>query len=480
MVNRESDHTIVLGDGRADHVGKGVTELCSPQRKHGPDMEGRANMRTSLWGIAEKAESDKKYRFENLYSLLNEANLKTSSFELKRNAAPGVDRIDFKEYRKNLDSNIRDLVKRLKERKYRAKLVRRKYIPKSPGKFRPLGIPAIEDKLVQLAVAKILNAIYEEDFLNCSFGYRPQIGPRNAVQELTFNLQYGSFGWIVEADIKGFFDNINHDWLLKMLKERINDRSLLQLIKKWLKAGILETDGKVVHPASGTPQGGIVSPILANIYLHYALDLWFEKRTKANCRGMTMIVRYADDFVCAFQYKEDADKFYRQLSDRLGKFSLEVAPEKTRILRFSRFNLVKNEGFVFLGFEFRWKLNYKGKPQVKRRTAPKKLKASINNFKEWIKENRNMKISLLFKTLKSKYQGYWNYYGIHDNCKSQGSFFYHTTRLLLKWLNRRSQRKSYNWKGFRELMKHFAIPGPRITEKPAKPRLNFLWAKASA
>ena len=461
-------------------MGKGVTGLCSPQRKHEPAKRGRVTMQTSLRGIAKRAKAHKKHRFGGLYRLLNEENLKSCFYELKRKAAPGVDRVDFYEYRKNLDANIQDLVGRLKRKSYRARLVRRKYIPKAPGKVRPLGIPVLEDKLVQLAVSRILNAIYEQDFLPCSFGYRNGIGPLNAVQEMTFNLQYGSFGWVVEADIKEFFNNINHDWMIRMLGERINDRSLTRLIKKWLKAGILEEDGRVIHPATGTPQGGIVSPVLANIYLHYALDLWFEKIIKRNSKGKAMIVRYADDFVCAFQYKSEAEAFYSQLGDRLLKFSLETAPEKTRIIRFSRFKLKQNGGFQFLSFEFRWRINTKGEAQVKRRTAPKKLRASVLRFQEWIKENRDKKITELFKTLKLKYQGYWNYYGIHDNQRSLGRFYHHTTHLLYKWLNRRSQRKSYNWRGFKELMKWFRIPAPRIMEKPAKQRLNFLWEPASA
>lgn len=432
-------------------------------------------MQTTLWGISKKAKTHKNYRFGNLYSLLNESNLKSCFKGLKKKASPGVDKVDYYEYQKDLDSHIQDLVRRLKQGVYKAKLILRKYIPKSPGKFRPLGLPATEDKLLQLAVSKILNAIFEPNFFKTSFGYRPCIGAINAVQELTFNLQYGSFGWIVEADIKGFFDNINHNWMIRMLEERIEDKSFLRLIKKWLKAGILEKDGQVINPATGTPQGGIVSPVLANIYLHYALDWWFESRIKKNCQGKAMMIRYADDFVCAFQFKSDAEMFYLELGKRLGKFGLETAPDKTRIIRFSRFKTSENEGFNFLGFEFRWKINYKGKAQVKRRTSPEKLNAAINRFKEWIKESRNIKISELFETLQRKYRGYWNYYGIHDNSRSMGSFYYHTIRLVFKWLNRRSQRRSYNWQGLRDLLKQFKIPKPKVIEKPAKLRVGFLW-----
>jgi group II intron reverse transcriptase/maturase len=318
-------------------------------------------------------------------------------------------------------------------------------------------------------VAKILEAIYEEDFLDVSYGYRPGIGPQDAVRDLTRKLQFGKFSHIVEADIKGFFDNIDHNWMIRMLEERINDKAFLRLIKKWLKAGILDISGEVIHPATGTPQGGIVSPILANVYLHYALDLWFEKRIKRECNGEAMIIRYADDFVCAFQYQQDAELFYQRLNERLGEFGLEVCPEKTRILPFSRSPLKESETFDFLGFEFRRAISRKFRPIIRRRTSRKKLKASIAAFTEWIKTNRNKKISKLMTTLTSKYRGYWNYYGVIGNYDSLKTLYYQTRRILFKWLNRRSQRLSYNWAGFKDLLNQFLIPAPKITEKyPSK------------
>ena len=426
-------------------------------------------MQTSLRGISNRAAKDKEHRFGNLYGLLDENFLKWCFWQLKRDAAPGVDQVDFYEYRENLDENIANLVKRLKQKNYRAKLVRRQYIPKLNGKLRPLGIPATDDKVLQFAVAKILEAIYEEDFLDVSYGYRPGIGPQDAVRDLTRKLQFGRFSHIVEADIKSFFDKIDHNWMIRMLEERINDRAFLRLIQKWLKAGILDTSGEVIHPATGTPQGGIVSPILANVYLHYALDLWFEKRIKRECNGEALIIRYADDFVCAFQYQQDAELFYQQLNERLGKFGLEVSPEKTRILPFSRSMLKQSETFDFLGFEFRRALSRKLKPIIKRRTSRKKLRASIAAFTEWIKTNRNKKISKLMRTLTAKYRGYWNYYGVIGNYGSLKTFYYRTVRILFKWLNRRSQRLSYNWAGFQDLLKQFLIPAPKITEKyPSK------------
>lgn len=431
-------------------------------------------MQTSLRGIAIRAASHKKHRFRNLYGLLNEDNLRWCFPFLKKDAAPGADRVDCQEYQANLDSNIHDLVERLKGKRYRAKLVRRRYIPKLNGKMRPLGIPATEDKLLQLAVAKILEAIYEQDFLKCSYGYRPSRGPQDAAYDLASALYCGRYGWIVEADIKGFFDNIDHDWMIKMLKERVDDEPFLQLISKWLKAGILDTDGQVLHPVTGTPQGGVVSPVLANIYLHYALDLWFERKVKPQCSGDAMIIRFADDFVCAFRYRSDAEAFYRALGERIGKFGLQVAEEKTRILRFSRFDLKGSGRFDFLGFEFYWDRGRNGRNHLKRRTSRKKLRASLATFTDWIRRNRSQPRRKLFGTLRAKYRGYWNYYGVIGNYESLAQFFYLSKRLLFKWLNRCSQRRSYNWDGLQAALNYFGIGGPRITQISGPVQLSFL------
>lgn len=264
-----------------------------------PDIVGlEEGELTSLRGIAKRARARKGHRFQDLYRELNAELLHASWRDLNKDAASGVDRVTAQAYEQDLNAHIQDLVGRLKRKSYRAKLVRRCYIPKDDGGERPLGIPALEDKLVQLACAKLLNAIYEQDFLLVSYGYRPGRGAREAVTDLAFNLQYGRFGYVVEADIKGFFDTIDHDWLLEMLSRRIDDRAFLDLIRKWLKAGILETDGRVLHPQTGTPQGGIISPILANVYLHHVLDLWFERVVKPRCDGRAMVIRYADDYVC--------------------------------------------------------------------------------------------------------------------------------------------------------------------------------------
>ncbi|MDZ7843050.1 MAG: reverse transcriptase domain-containing protein [Gammaproteobacteria bacterium] len=279
-----------------------MTEVRSPQRKLVPDTVGLDEHEpTSLRGIAKRARACKDHRFRDLYRELNAELLHACWRDLNKDAASGVDAVTAQVYEQDLDANIRDLAQRLKTKRYRTKLVRRCYIPKDNGGYRPLGIPALEDKLVQRACAKLLNAIYEQDFLLVSYGYRPGRGAKEAVADLGFNLQYSKLGHVVEADIRSFFDDIDHDWLLRMVSLRIDDRAFLNLIRKWLKAGILDTDGQVLHPVTGTPQGGIVSPILANVYLHYALDLWFERVVKPHCGGQALIIRYADDFVCVRQ-----------------------------------------------------------------------------------------------------------------------------------------------------------------------------------
>lgn len=427
------------------------------------------DMQTSLRGIADRARRDKKARFRDLYRLLNEANLRGCFYQLRRAAAPGVDRVTFEQYEANLDAHLANLVERLKGKRYRAKLVRRKYIPKGNGKLRPLGIPALEDKLLQLAVARMLEAIYEQDFLESSWGYRPNRGPREASRELANRLFRGRIGWVVEADIKGFFDNISHEWMLRMLGERIEDCALLRLIGRWLKAGVLEESGEVVHPATGTPQGGIVSPVLANVYLHYVLDLWFERVVKKQCRGDVYKIRFADDFVCAFQFMAEAKRFERALPGRLGKFGLAVAPEKTRTLQFSRYVPEPNEAFDFLGFEFRWRKGRTGEMALKRRTSPKKFRASVKAFTEWIKKYRHSRMSLLMEKLAAKLRGYWNYYGVRGNSQSLSRFYDQCQKLLFKWLNRRSQKRSLTWVQFDALLKRYRIPTPRIVEQPYQP-----------
>lgn len=419
-------------------------------------------MQTSLRGIAEKAAKQKDYRFRNLFGLITVQFLLDCWHRLNKKASPGVDKVDAKAYEANLAGNVEALVEAVRKKWYRAKLVLRRYIPKLNGKMRPLGIPAIADKLLQTAVKQILEAIYEQVFLACSFGYRPNLGALDAVKYLSAKLRSGRYGFIVEADIKGFFDNINHDLLLEMLKIRIDDKPFMGLIQKWLKAGILDTDGKVINPVTGTPQGGIVSPILANVYLHYVLDLWFENVVKAHCSGAAYLCRYADDFVCVFENESDAVWFYQELGKRLEGYGLEIAADKTNLIRFSRTDRKADQCFEFLGFEFRWELNRFGKPVLQRSTSRKKYRASLAGFKDWMKKNCHIRKLMLFDKIRAKLRGYYNYYGIQGNYESLSDYFYQVKRILFKWINRRSQKKSYNWDGFSNLLEDFNLPRPRI------------------
>lgn len=292
------------------------------------------DLQTTLRGIANRAKREPKAKFGHLYTLLNEAMLIESFHALNRKAAAGVDGVTWREYESNLAANVADLVARLKKKSYKAKLVRRHYIPKAGGKLRPLGIPTIEDKMLQGAVTRILESIYEEDFFPFSWGYRPGRSALNASASVAGRISLGNYHWIVDADIKGFFDNIDHEWMIKMLAHRIDDKALLWLINKWLKAGILDQEaGQTISPERGTPQGGNISPILANIYLHYALDVWFEHRVRPATPGHATLVRYADDFVAAFQWQDQAERYLEHLRTRLGKFGLSLAAEKTKLVR---------------------------------------------------------------------------------------------------------------------------------------------------
>ena len=317
-------------------------------------------MQTKIQGIANKAKQNKKYRFRDLFRMIDEEALIGAWKLLNKKAAAGIDKVTARKYEENLKGNIMQIVGKLKKKRYRAKMVRRTYIPKGKGKMRPLGIPAVEDKLIQIVVAQILNAIYEQDFIPNSFGYRKNRNPHQAIQQITEELQYGMYNYVVEADIKGFFDNMKHEWIVQMLEQRVDDKAFIWLIKKWLKAGVMEEDGKVLHPITGSPQGGIVSPVLANIYLHYALDLWFEKKVKTASKGESYICRYADDFICAFRFATDANKFYQILGVRLKKFGLELSKEKTNIIQFSRYRIGQNGRFDF------WDLSLDGRYRERR------------------------------------------------------------------------------------------------------------------
>lgn len=427
-------------------------------------------METKLSRIAEIARTKPKESFTSLYHLLNEEMLLQCHRELNGHKAVGIDKVTKAEYEENLDENIQDLVQRLRRQSYRPLPVRRTYIPKGDGKGqRPLGISAYEDKIVQMGLSKILQAVYEADFLDCSYGFRPGRSAHDALRALNRVIEKGKISYVVDADIRGFFNNVDHGWLMKFIHLRIADPNLRRLIVKFLKAGIME-NGKVESTDLGTPQGSIASPILANVYLHYALDLWFDVAVKKRCKGQAELVRYADDYVCCFQYKEDAEMFYSALISRLAKFKLEVAEEKTNILMFGRFaaqhrekkGIGKPETFDFLGFTHYCGTSRAGKFRVKRKTSKKKFRAKVQAVKTWLKETRHEGLDVIMETMRKKLVGHYRYYGITDNSKMLGRFRYEVSRLLFKWLNRRSQRQSFNYESYNRLLGRHPLPEPRI------------------
>lgn len=426
-------------------------------------------METKLARIAEKAKANPKEVFTSLYHYLNEELLTQCHNELSADKAAGVDEVTKEEYEKDLKGNISKLVERLKKHSYKPQPVRRVYIPKDNGKVRPLGIPAYEDKIVQQGLKKILEKIYENDFLNNSYGFRPGRSCHDALKELGKRIM-GKTNHIVDADIKGFFDNVSHEWMMKFIGVRIADPNITRLINKFLKAGVME-EGKIEPTEVGTPQGGVISPLLANVYLHYALDLWFEIAIKPKMRGEASLVRYADDFVCCFQYKEEAEQFYAELKERLAKFGLEIAVNKSKIIEFGRFaagnrkakGIGKPETFDFLGFTHYCSQTRNGKFTVKRKTSRKKFKAKIKAFATWIREKRDTEnIRSIFKTVKRKLQGHYNYYGVTDNYRRIAKYRDIVGKLTFKWLNRRSQRKSFSWDKFNLYLKQNRLPKPRI------------------
>jgi group II intron reverse transcriptase/maturase len=428
-----------------------------------------ATMQTKLTLIAEIARRDHSAKINNVAYLLNEANLRECFDLLKEGKATGIDGVGIEEYGRTLDQNLKNLVARLKSQAYKPQPVRRTYIPKSNGKMRPLGIPATEDKLVQVGIARILEAIYEADFLDCSYGFRPKRNCHQAVERLDKIIMKMPINHVIDCDIKGFFDNVSHSWMLKFLGHRVSDPNLLRLIARFLRNGYME-EGTFHESVAGTPQGGIVSPILANVYLHYALDLWVERVVKPRCRGIVEIVRYADDFVICVQHKDEAEKILKVLRRRLAKFSLELSEEKTRIIEFGRLaglnskrNGTKPETFNFLGFTHFVDTTRSGLFKVGRKTDRKKMAVKLKEMNLWLKDIRNrVPIREWWAILKAKLSGHFRYYGISGNSRSIMNFFYRVRRLVFKWINRRSQKKCMDWAAFSLYVKRHELPKPRI------------------
>jgi RNA-directed DNA polymerase len=425
---------------------------------------------TKLLRIAAKARKERKLKFVNLYYLMTEELLLECFRRLSADKAAGIDEVTKTEYAENLEANVKELVDRLQRMAYKPQPVRRVYIPK-PGsdKLRPLGIPSLEDKLVQSALARILGAIYEEDFIGGSYGFRPGRSCHDALRVLSQTVEWEGTNYIAEADIKGFFDNVDHDWMMRMLAHRIADKRVLRMVKRFLMSGVME-DGETRASEEGVPQGGSISPVLANVYLHYALDLWFEKVYRNGCKGKAKLIRYADDFIVCLTNKEDAMRFPAELAERLKKFGLEVEPTKTKVLEFgrdaerhARARRAKPETFDFLGFTHYCSRTKDGRRfRMKRVTSRKKFRAKVAALKEWLKRIRMKPTQWIMQRLGLKLRGHYQYYGVTDNYRGVARFYHEVRKLLYKWLNRRSQRRSYTWAAFEDLLRALPLPKPRV------------------
>ncbi len=417
--------------------------------------------------INQIAKENDKVIFTSIYHMIDNELLRECFDELKGNKAVGIDEVTKDEYFRNITQNIDDLVDRLKTKKYRPMPSRRVYIPKSNGKLRNLAIANFEDKIVQLALKKILEAIFEPRFSNNMYGFRKNVGCHDALAQVTYDIEWNYTSYVVEADIKGFFDNINHDNLMKCLELHIRDTNILILVRKFLKAGVMDK-GRFYVSEYGTPQGSIVSPILAKIYMYYCLIKWFEKYVKPKLRGFASIINYADDFICCFQYKDEAEYFYKELlPKRLKRGGLELATEKTRMIAFGRFTIKntkvgKPKTFDFLGFTHYCSKSKNGKFRVKRKTSGNKFNKKLVEFNMWCKENRTMPIEDIMNNVKRKLIGHYNYFGITDNYHAICKFYYRSLQILFKWLNRRSQRYSYTKEEFKKLLVQYDIPKPYV------------------
>jgi len=469
-VVRESD-TVVVPRITGNAVGgKDGTQAGLVQGTHLLYTGKGDEMATKLDRIRELSEANPKMVFTSLYHLINEDLLRLCHQEMDGKKATGVDNVTKAEYEANLDANLENLVNRLKRKNYKPQPSLRVYIPKINGKMRPLGMAAYEDKLVQAALGRILMAVYEPKFRSSMYGFRPNTGCHNALKDVASKIERSKTNYVLDADIKGYFNNLEHEKIIELIRHRIADPNIIWLIKKMLTAGVVENN-KWQPTTKGTEQGNLASPVLANIYMHYMLALWFEKVFTPQCKGEIGLVIYADDFVATFQYKEDAENFLALVKERFATFGLELEESKTRLVEFGRFaetnRKIRGEGkpetFDFLGFTHYCSKSYKtGKFRVKRKTARKKFSLKLKEMNKWLKENRHLRLKDLFATLNLKLTGHYRYYGMTDNSPSMGKFLHETQKKLFKWLNRRSQKRSYTWEGYEELLKIFPLPQPRI------------------
>jgi RNA-directed DNA polymerase len=432
--------------------GRGLAEGNSPER-NAPRTLSRAGVLSALERVRQAAKRDRKQRFTALlHHVYDVEQLRTAYHALKRDAAAGIDGETWEHYGEALESNLQDLAERLQRGAYRAKPVRRAYIPKADGRLRPLGVPALEDKIVQRAVVAVLDAIYEVDFLGFSYGFRPGRSPHQALDALDVGIMTKKVSWVLDADIRGFFDTLDHGWLVKFIEHRVADRRVVRLIQKWLNAGVLEA-GTRTRSEVGTVQGGSISPLLANIYLHYVFDLWTQRWRKTQAHGDVVVVRFADDFVAGFEHREEAERFLTELRERFARFGLTLHPDKTRLIEFGRFAAVsrrrrgdgKPETFNFLGFTHSCGKTRRGKFTVLRQTMRTRWQAKLKAVKAELWRRLHEPIPVVGAYLRSVVRGHVHYYGVPMNGNSLGAFRRAIGRLWRRALNRRSQSHHLPW-----------------------------------
>src|ERR1700716_915420 len=460
-----------------------------------PWAQSQTSMPRALDRIREVARERKKEKFISLFHHISIDLLAEAFYQLEVDAAPGVDRLMWKDYEAELERNLEDLHNRVQSGAYRARPSRRVYIPKPDGRQRPLAVAALEDKIVQRAVVALLNAIHEEEFLGISYGFRPGRSTHDALDALCVGIHSKKVSFILDADIRSFFDEISQQWLIRFLEHRIGDKRIIRLIQKWLKAGILE-DGIVAVSDKGTGQGAVISPLLANIYLHYALDLWAERWRKREDTGDMIIVRYADDIIVGFEHEADARRFLEAMRERLGEFALSLHPDKTRLIEFGRHaaanrdrrGLGKPETFNFLGFTFICGKSRRGKFLLKRKTGRARRRAKLQAIKQELRQRRHQPIPVQGKWLRQVVKGYFNYHAVPTNSQALAAFRFFVTELWQRSLRRRSQKDGTTWQQIAQLAKdwlpkpdtlhpwpriRFAVTHPRWEPYAGKPHVRF-------
>jgi len=485
MHEREkSDPAIVAGKptNNADatvHAEHGVADAAEPvEPRSGAEgnaveqsthrTQSRERVSQALDRVRQAARQRKKERLTALLHHINIDLLRTAFFALKRDAAPGVDGVTWRTYEADLDRNLTDLHSRVHRGAYRALPSRRTYIPKADGKQRPLAVAALEDKIVQRATVAVLNSIYEEDFLGFSYGFRPKRGQHDALDALCVGITTRKVNFIFDADVRSFFDEVSQSWLIRFVEHRVGDPRIIRLIRKWLKAGVLE-DGVVTVSDTGTGQGSVISPLLANVYLHYVFDLWAERWRRQEATGDMIIVRYADDVVVGFQHETDARRFWDAMRKRLEEFSLSLHPDKTRLIEFGRHaankrarrGLGKPETFKFLGFVFICGRSRKGKFQLKRKTRRDRMRVKLRGIKEELRERMHQPVPEQGRWLAQVIRGFFAYHAVPTNFPALGAFRHHIKRLWLHSLRRRSQKDKCTWERIKRLANDF-LPQPRI------------------